>query len=79
MSFDESEFFIFADLNMDNKFIHKSLLHYQYISNDIGITAADNEKYSFETVKNINNVLFNGSLYENIVNAVNKEFKVYTI
>ena len=79
LSFDESEFFIFADLNMDNKFIHKSLLHYQYISNDIGITAADNEKYSFETVKNINNVLFNGSFYENIVNAINKEFKVYTI
>lgn len=79
--FNENSFFIFSDLSIKSDFIEKALLHYSYLSKDIGIKHDKNDKYTFKKLNKINNVLFNGIMIDKIIKQMHNELlvKVYTI
>ena len=63
----DNYYFCFADLNLNPDFIKKALLHFQYICENVGIMANDEDKYSFGKSNNSNNVVFNSSVFEDVL------------
>ena len=65
--FNDNDFFIFADVSVNKDFIKKSLLHYQYLSKNFGIRFDEYDKFMFSTTNTLDNVIFNGNLFENVI------------
>ena len=63
----DNYYFCFADLNLNPDFIKKALLHFQYIGENVGIMANDEDKYSFDRNNNSSNVVFNSSVFEDVL------------
>lgn len=63
----DNYYFCFADLNLNPDFIKKALLHFQYIGENVGIMVNDEDKYSFDRNNNSNNVVFNSSVFEDVL------------
>lgn len=63
----DNYYFCFADLNLNPDFIKKVLLHFQYIGENVGIMANDEDKYSFDRNNNSNNVVFNSSVFKDVL------------
>jgi len=77
----DTAYFIFADLQLDDDFIKKAVLHYSYIGPETGI--AKGNKFEFKKVKDIKNVLLSNENFTKAFNNLFKdnsmEFPVYTI
>ena len=63
----DNYYFCFADLNLNPDFIKKALLHFQYIGENVGIMANDEDKYGFGRNNNSDNVVFNSSVFEDVL------------
>lgn len=62
----DNHYFCFADLDLNLYFIKKALLHFQYVSEDVGIMANDENRYSFGKCINSTNVVFNGAVFKDV-------------
>lgn len=63
----DNYYFCFADLDLNLDFIKKALLHFQYICENIGIKANDENRYSFDKSDNSNNVVFNSAMFKDVL------------
>ena len=77
----ETTYFIFADLKLENDFVEKAILHYSYIKPKFGITLGD--KFLYKISNNVTNVIFHNENFSNMLKKVLKgdgsDFSVYTI
>jgi hypothetical protein len=77
----DTPYFIFADIHLQNDFIEKAILHFSYIESEFGIALGD--KFIFKKVEDIVNVLFSNEnfmkAFKNLFNDNSKQFPVYTI
>lgn len=83
-NFTDNDYFIFRDLNekINEDFLKKALLHYQYLDNTTGIIEND-EKYVFNKTHEYSNILFNNVKFDSVIeillnNRINK-LTVYNI
>lgn len=67
INFNETPYFIFANLQLEKDFIEKAILHYSYIDISYGIALGD--KFKFNVVMDIENVLLSN---ENFIKALKK-------
>lgn len=72
-------YFCFVDLSLNQNFIKKALLHFQYIDDNTGISKSDENKYSFGKTANIANTIFNSRLYNDIISKKNNDWNIYYI
>ena len=63
----DNYYFCFADLNLNHDFIKKALLHFQYIGENVGIMANDEDKYGFGRNNNSDNVVFNSLVFKDVI------------
>lgn len=63
----DNYYFCFADLNLNPDFIKKALLHFQYIGENVGIMANDEDKYGFGRNNNSDNVVFNSLVFKDVL------------
>lgn len=80
--FGGNDFFIFSDLSLSHDFIEKSLLHFQYLPHNFGIKSESQNKFIFKSISNIKNIIFNGEMFEILINHYfdeNSLIEIYTI
>ena len=65
------------DLNLNQDFIKKALLHFHYICENVGITANDENRYVFGKCNNPADVVFNSAVFKDVL--CGNELDVYYI
>lgn len=63
----DNYYFCFVDLDLDQVFIKKALLHFQYVGENVVIMANDVDKYCFGKKNNSGNVVFNSSVFKDVI------------
>ena len=73
----DNHYFCFVDLDLNPDFIKNALLHFQYVSENVGIMANDENRYSFDKSNNSDNVVFNSAVFKDVLGG--NELDVYYI
>ena len=63
----DNYYFCFANLDLNQDFIKKALLHFQYIGENVGIMKNDEDKYGFGRNNNSDNVVFNSLVFKEVL------------
>ena len=79
ISLKDEDYFCFANLNLNSNFIKEALLHFKYIDNNIGIKKDNDEKFQFDKVSNVENVIFNSTNFKKAISNDENSFDVYLI
>ena len=77
----QTNYFVFADNNINNELLEKSIYHFEYIDKNIGITGVSNT-FKLKKSKDINNVIFYKTMFEKVKNNnfnSSEGFTVYEI
>ena len=74
----DNYYFCFADLNLNPDFIKKALLHFQYIGENVGIMENGENKYGFGKNNNFDNVVFNSSVFKDVICGDDVDVYVFT-
>ncbi|MBE6497287.1 MAG: glycosyltransferase [Methanobrevibacter sp.] len=77
LEFNENEYFVFADYNLDSDFICDALLHSSYLEKNVGIKEDIVNKFAFNETNDKTNIIFNGSQYKRVISEDENEYTIY--
>ena len=81
----DDEYVCFINSNVEPNFIKKALLHFKYLPNTFGVCSTDEylDKYTFNSINNVHNVVFSNDNFKRIFNSNRNNnlinFEVYYI
>lgn len=72
-----NDYFCFTDYNLDSDFVKYALLHFNYITKDVGIKEDIDKKFIFDKTKDLKNVIFNSTNFNKALSDDHEEFDVF--
>ena len=77
LQLNDNEYFCFANFNLDSNFVKYALLHFDYMTKEVGIKEDIDKKFVFGKTNDIENVIFKASSFKKAISDDDFEFDVY--